>query len=232
MNETTAVILCGGRGERLKPFTDHVPKPLVPLNGQPLLRHLTNHLFRFGIHHFVFCTGYKAEALEAFVNEGFPEGCTAVCSNTGEDAGMTHRLKSAALHVPAKAIVCYGDTVANVDIAALSQTHTASGAIATMTVHALQSPFGIVRFDELGRVNAFEEKPQLPYWINIGYLLCESGFLDTITPAQEDMPQLLKRLADGNELGAYMHKGKHLTVNTEKEREQADIEVIDIFTMP
>ena len=232
MNETTAVILCGGRGARLKPFTDHLPKPLVPLNGQPLLRHLTNHLFRFGIKRFVFCTGYKAEALEAFVSEGFPKGCKAVCSNCGEDAGMTHRLKSAAIHVPADSIVCYGDTISNIDITALNQTHTASGAMATMTVHALRSPFGIVRFNEQGRVSAFEEKPQLPYWINIGYLMCNAGFLDSISPDQEDMSQLLERLVACNELGAYMHKGKHLTVNTEKEREQADIEVIDIFTMP
>ena len=60
-HEVTAVLLCGGRGERLRPFTEHCPKPLGPLGGQPMLRHLVDYLIASGLRRFVFCVAYKAE---------------------------------------------------------------------------------------------------------------------------------------------------------------------------
>ena len=125
--------------------------------------------------------------------------------------------------------VCYGDTLANVDVRGLLASHRASGALATLTTYPLRSPFGVVRFDESGRVSDFEEKPALPYWINIGFILCEPEALEHLRPGS-DMPAFLSSLAAEGGLYAYRHTGKHLTVNTEKERADAEVEMVEFFT--
>ncbi len=228
VSELTAILLCGGKGERLRPFTENLPKALVPLNGEPLLGHLLRYLNSAGITRVIVCVGYKAEAIRLFLNERPELARGATCVDSG-DASMTDRIRDALQHVTGRALVCYGDTLANVDLHALLQTHSNSGALATLTTYPLSSPFGIVHFDESKQIAAFEEKPLLPYWINIGFLLCEPGAFEFLR-ANSDMPEFLSALAAANGLFAYEHKGKHLTVNTEKERAEAETGVIEFFT--
>jgi glucose-1-phosphate cytidylyltransferase len=142
---------------------------------------------------------------------------------------MTDRILAARPHVTGRALVCYGDTLANVDIAGLVGTHEASGASATVSVYPLQSPFGIVEMDESLRVTRFAEKPVLPYWINIGFLVCDPRALDRLQ-AGSDMVAYLEALAGDGALGVYKHVGRHLTVNTEKERAEAE-RAIEFFTV-
>ncbi len=228
MSDLTAILLCGGKGERLRPFTETLPKALVPLNGEPLLSHLLRYLAAEGVSRFVACVGYKAEAIEDFLKGRGDAFREVACVNSG-DASMTDRILDAREHVRGRALICYGDTLANVDVADLLASHRASGALATLTTYPLHSPFGIVRFDESGRVSDFEEKPALPYWINIGFILCEPEALAHLRPGS-DMPAFLSSLAAAGGLYAYRHTGKHLTVNTEKERADAEVEMVEFFT--
>lgn len=227
-SDLTAVLLCGGKGERLKPFTDTLPKALVPLNGQPLLSHLLRYLSSAGISRFVVCVGYKAEAIELFLSEQDSQFSQLTCVNSG-DASMTDRLLDARPHIQGTALVCYGDTLANIDLAELLSEHRRNGALATVTVYPLHSPFGIVHFDDSKRVTTFAEKPLLPYWINIGFLLCEPQAFDFVERGSE-MPEFLSVLAKNGALYTHEHRGKHLTVNTEKERAVAETEMIKFFT--
>ena len=227
-SELTAILLCGGKGERLKPFTDTLPKALVPLNGEPLLAHLMRYLSAAGISRFVVCVGYKAAAIESFLSENSAPSWQVTCVNSG-DVSMTQRLLDARPYIPGTALVCYGDTLANVDLASLLGAHRRNEALATLTVYPLHSPFGIVHFDDSKRVTTFAEKPLLPYWINIGFLLCEPAALDFVSPGLQ-MPEYLSKLADAGALYTHEHRGKHLTVNTEKERALAETEMIEFFT--
>ncbi|MCI0574240.1 MAG: nucleotidyltransferase family protein [Myxococcaceae bacterium] len=231
LSDVTAVLLCGGKGERLRPFTEHLPKPLVPLLGKPLLQHLLRYLLLQGVRRFVLCTGYKAEAIVHFVEEKpLPPGNSVVCVDSGEAASMADRVLDARLHVPGRALVCYGDTLANVDLSLLAQSHEASGALATLTVYPLQSPYGIVScVGEAGLVTGLLEKPVLPYWINIGFILCEPAALDEMRRGT-DLVMFLGALAERGGVRAHRHRGKHLTVNTEKERSEAEGE-IEFFTL-
>lgn len=229
MEELTAVLLCGGKGERLKPFTDSLPKPLVPLAGRPLLDHLLSYLKGAGVRRFVVCTGYKPEAIEEHVAAYTRRGWAIECVDSG-NASMTDRLISVRSRLAGPALVCYGDTLANVDIQALSACHRSSGLEATLTVYPLRSPFGIVEFTDDKRVTQFREKPLLPHWINIGFLLLGQQALERLEP-KSDMVQFLDRLAERRQLGVYQHSGRHLTVNTEKERAEAENQ-IEFFTLP
>jgi glucose-1-phosphate cytidylyltransferase len=231
MRDVTAILLCGGKGERLRPLTESVPKPLVPLRGKPLLEHLLTYLHAEGFRRFVLCVGYKAEMVEAFLAEHRLPGAETVCVNSGERASITDRLFDARAHVPERALVCYGDTLANVDFTELRRTHVDAGLDATLTVHPLQSPFGIVEVTEDGRVTGFSEKPVLPHWINIGFLLCEPAALARLRRGS-DMPDYLAKLAADRRLGVHRHRGRHLTVNTEKDRGEAELLITDFYTLP
>lgn len=227
ISELTAILLCGGKGERLKPFTETLPKALVTLNGEPLLSHLLRYLSTAGVSRFVVCVGYKAEAIESFLNERDKQSWQITCVNSG-DASMTDRLLDARPHIQGRALVCYGDTLANVELAGLLREHKQSEALATLTVYPMRSPFGIVHFDDSKRVTSFDEKPQLPYWINIGFLLCEPAAFDLLARGSE-MPGFLSTLAEAGALNTHQHTGKHFTVNTEKDRVLAENE-IEFFT--
>ncbi len=230
LQDVTAVLLCGGKGERLRPFTESLPKPLVPLNGRPLLQHLLRYLSLQGVRRFVLCTGYKAEAIARFVEEHpLPPDHSVVCVDSGE-ASMADRVLDARPHVPGRALICYGDTLANVDLTALAGEHSASGALATVTVYPLRSPYGIVSLRSgSDQVVELEEKPVLPYWINIGFLLCNPEGLDCLQRGT-DLVAFLRTLAGRGAGQAHRHQGKHLTVNTEKERSEAEGE-IEFFTL-
>ncbi len=230
LRETTAVVLCGGKGERLRPFTETLPKPLVPLRGRPLLDHLLDWLVGQGLRRFVLCTGYKSDAIERHVLAGPRPGVEVVCVDSG-DAAMADRILDSRPRIPGRALVCYGDTLANVELARLAGDHARAGALATVAVHPLRSPFGIVEVDQASRrVIGLHEKPVLPHWINIGYVLCEPAALGLLERGS-DLVGFLSRLSARGSLQAHLHTGKHLTVNTEKERSEAESQ-IEFFTLP
>jgi glucose-1-phosphate cytidylyltransferase len=217
----TAVILCGGRGERLRRLTDATPKPLLPANGRPILDYVLEHLMQSGIKEFILCTGYRADLFEQFAARRARSGMAVRCVNSG-DVSIARRLAEARPLIRDRALVCYGDTLADVDVRQLLDAHQSRELEATLTVYPYRSPFGIVSIDESGLVSKFEEKPQLPYWINIGFLLLEPAALRRLDPAIL-LPEFLARLAGQRLLGVHRHQGRHWTANTETElRELAE----------
>jgi NDP-sugar pyrophosphorylase family protein len=230
MEDATAILLCGGKGERLRPRTEQCPKPLVPLGDKPILLHLTEYLLISGLRRFVFCVGYKAPLIREFLDRHYPDRDRFQVVDSG-DVSMTDRLVDARARVPGRALVCYGDTLANVDLAALASFHQARRAEATLTVYPLHSPYGIVDNDSEGRVHTFREKPVLPFWINIGFLLLEPDLLGRLMPGS-DMPEFLQSLGASGRLYSFRHEGGHLTVNTEQERVQAERQWPQLFTVP
>src|SRR5438067_2214421 len=139
MHNVTAIVLCGGKGERLRPFTETLPKTMIPLNGIPLLEHLLRYLGACSIRRIVLCVGYQAEVIRDFVRR-HRSAHEIVCVDSG-DASMTDRILDARQHVDGRALVCYGDTLANVDLGELSRFHAENGAEATVTVYPMHSPF-------------------------------------------------------------------------------------------
>src|SRR6266571_7286897 len=126
--DTTAVILCGGRGERLRPFTDTLPKPLVPLRGRPILEHILRYLAAQGIKRFILCIGYRGEAIREFVSNLGENDWELLCVDSGE-ASMTKRLLDARKHLSGSMLICYGDTLANVNIRRLRAEHERHSAL-------------------------------------------------------------------------------------------------------
>jgi glucose-1-phosphate cytidylyltransferase len=203
------VILCGGRGTRLRETTQTIPKPLVEIGGRPILWHVIRIYAHQGFTRFVLCLGHKGGLIEEFVRkDGLPENLTIECVQTGEETPTGGRIARVRDRLGSdRFCATYADGVADIDLAALLDFHTTHGALATMTVVQPQLQYGVARLNGEGLVEGFEEKPQFDGWINGGFFCFENGVLDYLEDDSILEREPLERLAADGELRAYRHTG-------------------------
>ena len=203
------VILCGGRGTRLREATQTIPKPLVEIGGRPILWHVIRIYAHQGFHRFVLCLGHKGELIEEFVrNNGLPEGLAIECVQTGEETPTGGRIARVRERLGGgRFCATYADGVADIDLGALLDFHTGHGALATMTVVRPRLQYGVARLNGEGVVQGFEEKPQFEGWINGGFFCFENGVLDYLEEDSTLEREPLERLASDGQLRAYRHTG-------------------------
>lgn len=212
------VILCGGKGERLRPLTADLPKPLVPINGKPLLGHIVDHAQAHGVKEFIAAVGYKAEKIKAYLADDL--GLAVELVDSG-DADIVKRLADCAPFIKGDCLVLYGDTLSDVNLADLAAFHRSRPEKVTITVWPLRSQFGVLDVNADGKVVSFQEKPSLDKWINIGYFYFAKEALPWLAGFATFQDFLVHLVARG-ELNAYRHKGVHITVNTIKELQEAE----------
>jgi glucose-1-phosphate cytidylyltransferase len=205
----SVVILCGGRGTRLREHTETIPKPLVEIGGRPILWHVIRIYAEQGFRRFVLCTGHRGDLIEEFVeNDGLPRGLEIVCVATGEDTPTGGRIARVGDRLARERFcVTYADGVADIDLAALLRFHADHGALATMTVVRPELQFGVADLDGDGHVRGFTEKPRFEGWINGGFFCFEPGALDYIAADSILEREPLERLAASGQLRAFRHTG-------------------------
>lgn len=208
MKKPPVVILCGGRGTRLRERTESVPKALVEIGGRPILWHVVRIYAAQGFSRFLLATGYMGEAVAEFAAaERWPEGVRVECLDTGLDTATGGRVRAVAEQLGDEPFcVTYADGVADVDLGALLEFHREHGALATVTVVRPDLQWGVaeLRGDE---VTGFVEKPRSEHWINGGFLCFEPGVLDYLDADNVLEREPLSRLAADGELRAFRHEG-------------------------
>jgi len=203
------VILCGGRGTRLRDRTQSMPKALVEIGAQPILWHVIEIYARQGFGRFLLCTGYLGEMIEEFVDRHeWPEGVEIECIDTGLDTPTGGRVARIADRLESGPFcVTYADGVADVDLHALWSFHRSGGTLATITVVRPTLQWGLADIDGEDKIRRFVEKPRSEHWVNGGFLCFQPEAL----PYFEDDSVLergpLERLAAEGELAAYRHSG-------------------------
>ncbi|MGH2743821.1 MAG: sugar phosphate nucleotidyltransferase [Thermoleophilaceae bacterium] len=209
MSVPSVVILCGGRGTRLRERTETIPKPLVEIGGRPILWHVIRIYAEQGFRRFVLCTGHRGELIEEFVeNDGLPHGLEIDCVRTGEETPTGGRIARVADRLAGERFcVTYADGVADIDLAALLAFHAGHKALATMTVVQPELQFGVAELNGDGHVRGFTEKPRYDGWINGGFFCFEPGALDYIAEDSVLEHEPLERLAADDQLRAFRHKG-------------------------
>jgi len=207
--DETVVILCGGRGTRLREQTQTIPKPLVEIGGQPILWHVIRIYAQQGFSRFVLCLGHRGDLIEAFIKgNGLPDGLSIECVDTGEQTPTGGRIARVRERLDGgRFCATYADGVADLDLAALLDFHTEHGALATMTVVRPELQFGVARLDGDDLVAGFEEKPRFEGWINGGFFCFEPKVFDYLDEDSVLEREPLERLASAGELRAYRHTG-------------------------
>ena len=224
------VILCGGKGMRLRPITDTIPKALVTLAGKPIINHIIDKYSEKGINQYLLCIGHKGHMIRAI----FKNKSNITFIDSGEDASMLKRIFDTKDYVDENIIVGYCDTIADLDFNDLMNKHKNSGKLLTMVLAEIISPFGIVQHNS-NQINSFQEKPVFDYYI--GTFVINKKAFQHITPdllfieSNEGLVNFFQKLVNMKEINSYKYNGKQLTFNTNSEKEAAEKGIIGFYTM-
>ncbi|MDR1778122.1 MAG: glucose-1-phosphate cytidylyltransferase [Desulfovibrio sp.] len=232
------VIMCGGKGTRLREETAVKPKPMVEIGSRPVLWHIMSIYARFGFRDFILPLGYKGEVIKQYFHDyhmrqtdftvALKSGTITAHSSdiedwrvtlcdTGQETLKGGRLKRVARHIDGERfMVTYGDGLADIDLNRLLRFHEDSGTIGTFTGVRMPSRFGTVRTDETGKILSWEEKPLLNEYINCGFFVFKRVFLDYLLEDEScDLEkEPLQRLAAEGELSMYPHPGQWQCMDT------------------
>jgi NDP-sugar pyrophosphorylase family protein len=214
-----ALVLAGGKGERLRPLTIDRPKQMVPVNGKPILEHQVEWLAREGVTNVVLLCGYLHEVISDHFRDGARWGVRITYSIEDEPLGRGGAFKMGFRQVPDGepfVIGVNGDNFNTQSLAPLVRSHRRSGAAATVMLVPLASPYGVVRMRG-SQVVAFQEKPQLPYWINAGVYVLSREFFAGLPDIGDHEDELFPRLAVEGRLRAFRSRAYWKGIDTVKD---------------
>ena len=218
-----AIILAGGKAERLGEAAKGKPKPLVTVCGRPLIAHQIVRLRDAGVERvLVSCAAGRGDE---FASDLAGLGVEIVPVEEPEPLGRGGGIRFTAAKLSEKSTIfaMNGDELLEADLRQLYEAHRASGAAATVTVAPLVSPFGLVELREDGFVSSFsEEAPRLPNWVNVGLYVLEPEALARFPERGDHESTIFPELAREGRLYAFRYEGIWLTVNTPKQLRQAD----------
>lgn len=217
-----ALLLAGGKGERLGAAAAGLPKPLVPVAGRPLAAHAVERLAAGGISRVVVaCAAGEERRFEEALGGLGPE-IVAVGEPEPLGRGGGLRLAASARLEDGPVLALNGDEILDVDLAALVAAHEAAGTAATVVVCPLRSPFGVVELGPGDLVLEFREAPVLPHWVNAGLYVLGEEALERLPEKGDHETTTFPELAAERRLCAYRHEGMWLTVNTPKDLRAAE----------
>ncbi len=222
-----ALIIAGGEGARLRPYTDDRPKPMILVSGRPILEHQVRWLRAQGVTHVVFLCGYRADVIESHFGSGSRFGLSIQYSREEEPLGRGGALRQGIALAQAAAdpiIALNGDTLCNQPLAPILQAHKRHGGLATIMLTRLISPYGIVRVGRQNNISAFEEKPTLPYWVNSGIYVLSTGIFGLLPERGDHETATFPQLAREGKLFGYRSRAYWRPIDTVKDLQEAERE--------
>lgn len=204
-----ALSIAGGRGERLRPLTDNRPKPMVEINGKPIIGYQVDWMRAQGVTDVVFLLGYRGEMIEEYFGDGSKHGITAHYSHEDSPLGRGGAIKQGLSHVPTdtkNVLVANGDVITNQPLGPIADLHAKSGAIGTMMLVPYPSQYGVVESNDQSVVTQFIEKGSLPFWINAGVYLFDRQIESLLPDIGDHETTTFQDLAKQGRLSAYHSK--------------------------
>ena len=232
MTAPHAVILAGGKGTRLRPFTITLPKPLVPIGDESsVLEIVIRQLAHQGFGSATLAIGHFGELIEAYVGDGTQWGMAIDYAREEEPLGTMGPVVQVAERLPEQFLVLNGDTLTEMNYARLLEVHAASGAPITVATARRETriEFGVLDVTD-GRVTGFREKPAIPYTVAIGaYALSRAALLRYPAGEALGFDQLMRDLIDRGELPAsFDFTGFWLDIGRPEDYDRANVEFEEI----
>ena len=230
------VILCGGKGTRIRGVDDSLPKPMIPVGSYPIVWHIMRYYAHYGFNEFVLCLGYKGDTIKDFflnyqarisditidfshdraisvdkTHENIDWKVTL--AETGEEALTGSRVKKIEHYIgdDEQFMLTYGDGVCDINIPALIDFHNQNGKLMTVSGVRPPSRFGELDHQDDGQIKEFNEKPQATGGrISGGYFVCQRGVFDYLEPDRNDLTleaAPMRQIASDGQMMMYSHDG-------------------------
>jgi NDP-sugar pyrophosphorylase family protein len=219
-----AVILAGGKGTRLAPYTTILPKPLMPVGDMPILEIVMRQLEAHGFRSLTLAVGYLAELLMAYCGDGSKFGVTIDYSREEQPLGTAGPI-ALIPNLNDTFLVMNGDLLTTIDYSAMLQYHRERGALVTIACYQrdVKIDLGVIAVDSDNWVADYIEKPTYHYDVSMGIYIFEPQILDYIAKNERlDLPDLvLKLLQAGKKVNVYHFDGYWLDIGRHDDYEQA-----------
>jgi NDP-sugar pyrophosphorylase family protein len=217
-----AIILAGGKGERLGEAAAGLPKTLVGVAGRPIAEYQIASLADAGVERVLISCASGTEELFEDALGGLGVELVTVPESEPLGRGGGLRLAASRREESGPLYALNGDELLDADLRALLERHRRSGAAATITVNRLRSAFGVVELDQTDVVTAFREAPELPYWVNAGLYVLDDEAIERLPERGDHEHTTFPELAAERRLAAFRHDGFWITVNTPKDLRLAE----------
>ena len=219
------VILAGGKGRRLQPYTMVFPKPLVPIDDKPILEIILKQLVQFDMKDIIMAVGHLSELIEAYFGDGKKFGVDIEYSVEQEPLGTAGPLRLFADKLDETFIMMNGDILTNLNLQELLEYHKQSGASATisMTNRKEKINYGIVETNADNNLTGWKEKPSLDHNVSMGIYVLEPAALEYIPEGKPfDLPDLIIALINAGEpVKGYPFDGYWLDIGRPQDYERA-----------
>lgn len=229
-----AVILAGGRGTRLKPYTNVFPKPLMPIGDKPILEIILQQLKLENCGEVILTVGHLQELITNFFGDGAKYGLKLTYSKEDQPLGTAGPLTLLGDQLKETFLMLNGDILTTLSFSHLVDFHRRSNAVATVALNKRDTyvDFGVVELDSLGNLAGYTEKPTLNYLVSMGVYVFEPRVIGYLTHGQkQDFPDLVKKLlASGETVKGYIFDGYWLDIGRAEDYERANSEFAAVFS--
>ena len=183
-----AVILCGGRGMRLRPITDDLPKPMAPVNGRPFLYYLLDQMSSQGIKNFVLLTGYLHEKISDYFGDGSKFGWTIIYSTGPAEWDTGRRIREARALINKNFLLLYSDNFVQFNLNKLISKHKSLNLPITLTLAPKHN--GNIKISENGMIEAYDKSRNGENfdYVEVGYMLVQRDLVLNFFPTLDNFP--------------------------------------------
>lgn len=177
-----AVILAGGLGTRLQPYTTFLPKPMLPLGEKPILEHLIEWSRKSGIKSIVLCVSYLRKTIEDYFEDGKKFGVSIEYAISNRPLATAGQLKTAENFIDDTFVCMYGDSIYGFNLSNMIKQHKRKKSFVTMSLHEYKTnlPYGVIETSKNNKVVKWNEKPEIKVNINMGCYVMEPGVMSLI----------------------------------------------------
>ena len=215
------VILAGGKGTRLSELTHKIPKPMVKINGTPIICHIINHYAKYGFKEFIIAAGYKQKIIKNYFKRNNFRGLKIDIIDTGQNTMTGGRLKRLQKYLKNETfMMTYGDGISDINLKKLLKFHLKHKKISTLTSVRPPARFGAIKIKKNNQITYFKEKSKLDLgWINGGFFVFEPKifkFIKNDSTFLEKEP--LQKISKQKQLFAYKHFGYWQCMDTLRDK--------------